>query len=220
MSEWWLLFCLLILMLLAVGIAIYPLRKNRGVMILAPVLVAVAGLAYWHWGAWSGWVEYLQTGKKQQRIQAMMQSIKNPGELIAKLRLTLENEPDSARGWYLLGRLYVSQNQWQQADEAFARAHRLQPENEQITVNYAQNLWQLNHQKFDETSRALLKGVLDKNPEQPDALAMLAMDAYSRHDYQQAIDYWQHLLKFVPPQSEEAQAIRKAIAKAQGDSAK
>ena len=44
---------------------------------------------------------------------------------------------------------------------------------------------------------------------------MLAMDAYSRHSYQQAIDYWQRLLKQVTVKSEEGQAIRKAIAKAQ-----
>ncbi len=44
---------------------------------------------------------------------------------------------------------------------------------------------------------------------------MLAMDAYMRHSYQQAINYWQHLLTIIPPQSDDAMAIRKAIAKAQ-----
>ena len=203
------------LLLLALSIALYPLRKSRVIMILAPVLIVLVSLAYWRWGAWSEWVNHLQAYEKQQRIQTMLKSMHDPAELIATLKATLHKQPNSARGWYLLGRLYVSQNQWQQANDAFERAHHLQPDDEQITVNYAQNLWQLHHQTFDKTSRALLIGVLKKNANQPDALAMLAMDAYRRDNYQQAIDYWQRLLTLAPPQSEEAQAIRKAIAKAQ-----
>ena len=76
-------------------------------------------------------------------------------------------------------------------------------------------MWQLNHQKFNGESRALLQAVLKKNANQPDALAMLAMDAFIGHAYQRAIDYWQRLLKIAPPQSDDAEAIRKAIAKAQ-----
>lgn len=44
---------------------------------------------------------------------------------------------------------------------------------------------------------------------------MLAMDAFVSHAYEDAIRYWQRLLKLAPEQSEEAQAIRKAIAKAE-----
>ncbi len=215
MNEWWLLICFLILLLLALSVALYPLRKSRMALFLTPVLIVLVGLAYWRWGAWPEWVSHLETSKKQQRIQTMLKSIRDPAELIAKLKSTLRKQPNSARGWYLLGRLYVSQNQWQQANEVFERAHTLQPDDEQITVNYVQNLWQLNHQTFDKTSRALLNSVLQRNANQPDALAMLAMDAYRRHEYQQAINFWQRLLKLVSPQSEEAQAIRKAIAKAQ-----
>lgn len=209
MSEAWLLFCFLMLTLFALSLALYPLRKFPVIVsVLAPVLIIFVGVAYWHWGAWSSTI-------KQQRVQAMLKSMPNPPALIAKLKATLEKQPDSARGWYLLGRLYVSQNQWQEANEAFAMAHRLQPDDEQMTVNYIQNLWQLNHQAFDDKSRTLLNDVLERNANQPDALAMLAMDAYIHHQYQRAIDYWQHLLKLAPPQSEEAVAIRKAIAKAQ-----
>lgn len=44
---------------------------------------------------------------------------------------------------------------------------------------------------------------------------MLAMDAFESRNYQLAIDHWQHLLKLAPEHSEEAQLLRKAIAKAQ-----
>ena len=57
--------------------------------------------------------------------------------------------------------------------------------------------------------------MLLKNPKQPDALAMLAMDAYQEKHYQIAINYWQQLLIITPPNSDAAKALRKAIAKAQ-----
>lgn len=218
MNEWWRLISLLILLMLALTLALYPWRKSRAVILgAAPVMIVLTGLAYWHWGAGLEWTHYLQEGIRQQRAQSLMKTMHDdPAELIAKLKATVEKQPASARGWYLLGRLYVSQNQWQQANDAFATAHQLQPNDEQITVNYAQNLWQLNNQQFDGTIRTLLNDVLKRNASQPDALAMLAMDAYACHEYQRAIDYWQALLKQVSPQSEEAMAIRKAIAKAQG----
>ena len=216
MNKGWLILGFVVLLVPAVGLALYPLRKQRvKAVLLAPVLIIAVSLAYWQWGAWPAWTHYLKDNAKQARIQAVLHSMHEPADLIDKLKATLQQQPNSARGWYLLGRIYASQNQWVDADEAFAKAHRLQPENEQITVNYVQNLWQLHHQQFDDSSRALLKTVLEKNPNQPDALSMLAMDAYTRNEYQLAIDYWQDLLKLIPNLSEDAKAIRKAIAKAQ-----
>ena len=151
---------------------------------------------------------------KQQRAQALLKSMNGPEGIIKALRSKLKNTPDSAHGWFLLGRLYASQNQWPKACAAFELAHRFQPDNDKTTVNYAQSLWELNQQQFNGKIRRLLKTVLKHNPHQPDALAMLAMDAFKRHAYPHAMDYWQRLLNVIPPQSEEAQSIRKAIARA------
>lgn len=188
---------------------------KKGVFLLIPLTMLATTAAYWYWGAMAEWQHFLNQQEKQKQVQAVLQSIKSPGQIIEKLKARLQVEPESARGWYLLGRLYTSQEQWIQARDAFAKAHQLNPADEATTVNYAQSLWQLNQQQFDEPIRSLFKELLQKNPDQPDALAMLAMDAYMTHDYQQAINYWQHLLKLAPEQSQEAQMIRKAIAKAQ-----
>lgn len=216
MNEVWLLAGFISLSLVGLSIVLYPLRKSgRYVLVLIPLLSCLIGVGYWHWGAWPAWTTYLKEAEKQRRAEVMLKSIRDPAELITQLKNRLNQQPDSARGWYLLGRLYVSQTLWQNASEAFAKAHTLEPDNIQITVNYAQSLWQENQQIINPTIRTLLNAVLDKNADDPDALAMFAMDAYKRHDYQTAIDYWQHLLTLAPPQSEDAQAIRKAIAKAQ-----
>jgi len=216
MNERWFMVGFIVFLIIALMVALYPLRKQKiAVISLLPLLIIIITFAYWHWGSFADWRNYLQDISRQQQVQALLQTIHGPQELIEKLQARLSDKPESARGWYLLGRLYASQQQWQHAHDAFAKAHQFLPNDEQITVNYAQSIWQLNKNKFDDTSRALFKTVLQKNENQPDALAMLAMDAFVSHDYPQAISYWQRLLKLAPPDSEDAKALRKAITKAQ-----
>lgn len=216
MLQYRLLACFILLSCMALFMALNPLKKHKkSLFIVAPVLVLLVGLSYWFWGDWPAWRGYIQHLDTTQRVQAMLQSVKGPQELIDKLKARLQQKPSSARGWYLLGRLYASQSQWDLSQDAFATAHHLAPNDVLITVNYAQSLFERHETSFDDEGRALLTNLLQTNPNQPDALAMLAMEAYTRHAYQQAIDYWQRLLVLVPEQSEEAAAIRKAIAKAQ-----
>ena len=114
--------------------------------------------------------------------------------------------------------MYNTQNNHALAVEAFTKAHQFEPNNEQYTVNYAHALWQQNNQQFSLKIIEIFQNLLAQNPNQPDALAMLARKEFMDHDYDKASDYWQKLLKLVPPQSQEALAIRKAIAKAQEQS--
>ena len=216
MNETWLFVILFTLLVLATTIAIYPFNRQHYRSQSAIVIVLIAGstLGYWQWGSQTKWVDYLHQQQTNRRAQALMKSLKSPQELVDKLKAHLQQKPDSARGWYLLGRLYTTQNQSTSAFKAFFKAHELEPENEQITINYAQSIWQTHHQAFTPDVRQLFQFILKKNPTQPDALSMLAMDAYQQHEYQKAIDYWSSLLILLPLDSSESKAIRKAISKA------
>lgn len=200
---------LILLLLIAVAIVVYPYQKKfqQTQVGIALLLVISVPIGYWYWGSWQNLAKYT-------RQQILLKSVKNPQQLVEKLKQHLAKDPDSARGWFLLGRLYASQSQWSEARDAFQRSHLLDPDNEQTTVNYVQSLWQMNHQVLNATIQKLLESILKKNPQQPDALSILALDAYRSHDYQKAIDYWTLLLKQVPPDSEDAKAIRQAIVKA------
>jgi cytochrome c-type biogenesis protein CcmH/NrfG len=216
MNEWWLIAVLSSVATIASIILIHPLKRTKllSLLLIPFILVLVAG-GYFLWGGFDLWQDYIQKNESQKQARQMLRSIKSPQELIAKLKEKLDNTPKSAKGWYLLGRLYSAQNENEHAAEAFAKAYELAPDDEQYAVNYAHGLWQLNNRQFSLPIIQLFNKLLDKNPKQPDALAMLAMNAYMNHDYQSAINYWQRLLELAPPQSDEALAIRKAIAKAQ-----
>lgn len=209
MTEIRLLILFFLLFTIAIAIVCYPVLKKRSLfqLSIAFFLTMGASAGYWLWGSWLPYTTFTHQ-------QALLSTIKNPQELIDKIKTRLNQEPNSARGWFLLGRLYSSQNQWGAALDAFDHAHRLEPDNEQMTVNYAQGLWQNNYQKFNPEIRQILQTILETNANQPDAISMLAMDAFQEGAYTQAIKYWTHLLTLVPPDSEDAKAIRKAIAKA------
>lgn len=217
MNKWLLISYFSLLALLAVIIAIYPLKKKRhiGVWLGFPfLLIAVMALSYQHWGAWLQWRNFTQEEAQKIKAKALLATMKSPNELAEKLKSRLTNRPESARGWYLLGRIYVGQNQWESARDAFEKSHQLNPDDEMTTINYAYSLWQLNQQHFTKEITTLFKGLLIKNPNQPDALAMLAMNAYEHKNYRQAEQYWRQLLVLAPSNSKESRALRKAIAQA------
>ncbi|WP_133135684.1 tetratricopeptide repeat protein [Legionella rowbothamii] len=216
MNEWWLLALLVTLTLLASMVIIYPLRRHwLASLLLVPIIFILTFTGYFNWGGFDKWQDYLQFQENQQKANAMLKSIKSPQELITKLRAKLDDTPKSAKGWYLLGRLYTGQEEKQNAVDAFAKAYQFDPKDEQYAVNYAHSLWVLNNRQFTEQVTHIFVNLLKNNPNQPDALAMMAMNAYVSRAYEDAIAYWQRLLKLAPQQSEEAQAIRKAIAKAE-----
>ncbi|MFA5960098.1 MAG: tetratricopeptide repeat protein [Tatlockia sp.] len=216
MREWSLLLIFILLATLALAYILYPLRQSRRLLsFLTPLMLIALIAAYWQWGAWDKWQAHLQKEEQALRVEALLKTVNGPSQLIEKMKAHIKQNPENPRGWYLLGRLYGSQNQWEKARDAFLKARELNPDDEGILVNYAQSLWQINHQRGNEAIRDLFKNILTKNPNQPDSLALLAVDAYHTANYPSAIDYWQQLLKIAPPQSEEASMIRKAIAKAQ-----
>ena len=149
MINWWFIGLFAVVTLVASTVLAYPLRRHKLLCLLTvPLIFILTSTGYFMWGGFPQWQEYLQQEDKKILAQKMLESVKSPDELISKLREKLDDSPKSAKGWYLLGRIYMSQNAHMQAVSAFAKAHQLEPENEQFTVNYAYSMWQFNKRHF------------------------------------------------------------------------
>lgn len=183
--------------------------------IIVLTFIGTSLLIYSQFGGYHSWQNYLRQQERKTLAENLLKSVKSPQEVIEKLRMKLAAQPNSAKGWYLLGRLYATTNQEDAALSAYAKAHELKPESERYTVNYVYASWQSNHQEFNKEIIDLLQQLLVKNPTQPDALALLAMHAFNQKNYMQAINYWQDLLKLAGENSDEARSLRQAIAKAE-----
>jgi cytochrome c-type biogenesis protein CcmH len=183
-----------------------------GLLILLPV---VALALYWKIGSSQQLAQWLQSKQQAAVVQAEITQFGSTENIIVALREKLRQNPNSARGWYLLGKLYLSQQQFSPAAAAFTKANQLHPNDPETMQSYAESLFFANQQKLTPQSRALLDQVIALQPQNVDALNLVAMGAYRQGDYQTAINYWEKLLPFFPPQSEDGKALLDVIAKAQ-----
>jgi cytochrome c-type biogenesis protein CcmH/NrfG len=157
---------------------------------------------------------YVQEEQKKEKAKALLAKMSSPMQLAEKLKAQLEQKPNSPKGWYLLGRVYQSQQQWLEAKDAFKKSLSLDANSEASEatwIHYVESLWQLENQQFTPEIRAILLQILAKNPKQADALTFLALDAESSRHYRKAIHYWQEILKLLPEGSKEALVVQQRI---------
>lgn len=206
---------LIIMACCAVFTALFPIHRKRwlsGVLAVVMCIALAAGYVYFGNGPA---IRANQLREAQlATVNAALKSYRGTKGVIHALKARLDHTSKSARGWYLLGRLYASEGQWLEAQSSFHEAYRLQPQEEALT-QYAMSSWQVEHQHLSVKTRQLFQNILKDNPKQPDALMVLAMDAYAHQQDEAAIEYWQRLLTLVPDESDDAQVIRQAIAKAE-----
>lgn len=115
------------LFLIASGFMVYFLACNKKACVGAvSVLLLFSAAGYWQWGGWLLWQQTARYLETQQRTRAFLARYPTPEALIARLKKHLAQKPD-ARGWYLLGRLYVGLGKTKEARAAFEEAARLKP---------------------------------------------------------------------------------------------
>jgi len=112
-------------------------------------------------------------------------------ELVERLAQKLEKSPGDVAGWALLGRSLASLGQHGRSARAFARAIQLAPDNQDLLVEFVKSLALAGHAEFD------------------------------ARNFSAAIEYWERILPFAPPDSELARSVQEGIAdaRAQGGAA-
>ena len=199
-----------LLMIVAVSLLWLPvlLKRPSGSLISSiPLLFAfsfllpvIALLLYLHWGSGSKLGNYYAIKQQQNLVRRALTELKTPELVISKLKQRLQQDPNSAKGWYFLGRLYVSTGKYNDAAHAFVKAYQLNPNDINIFINYASVKYLiLGHLPKAEYQQAMK--LLQRFPQYPALMQLLAMDALAKHHYQQALAYWQRLLPLLPEDS-------------------
>lgn len=137
-------------------------------------------------------------------------------EAIAGLVAKLEANPDNAEGWALLGRAYQAMGKFAESRDALKQAIDIQPDNHDLTVEYAQALALSGEgRRIAGESRQLIEGVLEADPDHQRALWLIGISDYQAADYDAAIRAWNRLLPALPPDSDIARSVRAQIADAE-----
>ncbi len=137
-------------------------------------------------------------------------------EMVQRLAERMQQEPDNAEGWVMLGRSYTSLQRYDDAAVAYARAHRLVGDNADLLADYADALVMANGRGFTDQAGALLMQALETDPDNIKALWLAGHWKNQQGDYAGAIRYWQRAAEQLPPDGEDAPVIAQQIRQARG----
>ena len=130
---------------------------------------------------------------------------------VDKLAKRLESNPNDAEGWLMLARSYSSMEKFSEAANAYGKATELTPNNADLWAEYAFAAAMASGRSLEGKPTELINRALQVDPENAKALQLAGSAAFQAKDYKKAIDYWQRVLKKVPPDSEVGQTITERI---------
>ena len=133
---------------------------------------------------------------------------------VEKLAERLKSNPSDAEGWVMLARSYTSMERFGEAAGAYAKATELKPNDADLWVDYAFATAMASGRNLEGKPMELIQQALKIAPENAKALQLAGTAAFQARDYNKAIDYWNRVLKQVPPDSEAGRLIVQRIEEA------
>lgn len=130
---------------------------------------------------------------------------------VAALAKRLQSNPSDAQGWTMLARSYSSMGKFAESVGAYTKATELTPNDADLWAEFAFATAMSSGRNLEGRPMELIDRALEVDPENAKALQLAGSAAYQAKDYKKAIDYWQRVLRQVPPGSEVAETIQARI---------
>ncbi len=186
----------------AAMVVLWPLRRNgrRGPFLAAVIAMGVAGVAL-----------YMLVGTPQAADVAREEGPASLQQGVRELEQALQREPQRADGWALLGRSELALGNTEKADQAFARAVALAPDEVPLLVEAAQARAQTDPAKrFDDVALQWLRHAQQLEPASERAGWLIGIAQRQRGQDAEAAATWEALLPRLEPAA--ATALREQIA--------
>ncbi len=179
---------------------------GRQVPIIIALLVPLMGYGmYLHWGA---------IGDVERTVDMVENQPKSIEEMTARLENSLKEDPNSAEGWYFLGRTYMAQERASEAAKAFERSIELSSRDPALLGQWAQALYFASDKQWTEQLQSITDEALKADPEEATSLGLLGIAAFEEGRFDDAIGYWEKLVAVLPPEDPSRAAIQGGIERA------
>lgn len=208
MMSLWILFGLMALA--AIGFAVWPLLRQK-----ADQTVLVLGVVVWVVALSSG-LYYYQGRPDLPSVSSDSENLPGLDDAVVALAERLEQEPDDAAGWMMLGRSYMSLGNYFGAVTAFERVVELQPQNAQALVSLGESKLASTNSVIEGEIAALFENALAIDPNNPQALFYGGIGAFNRGNQFLAASRWEQLLALNPP-AEIQGVLQQRIAEWRGE---
>ena len=127
------------------------------------------------------------------------------------LRTKLVDTPEDATGWMLLGRVSGALNRVDSAIQAFEKSLQFDPNNVGTLSSYSQALLMTGEEEQVLQAKQVLLYILDLEPDNTNAMGVLAIAASELGDKQLALENWQRLVTFIPQGEPNYLAVKQRI---------
>jgi cytochrome c-type biogenesis protein CcmI len=133
------------------------------------------------------------------------------------LRTKLVDTPADATGWMLLGRVSGAINRIDSAIQAFEKSLKYEPNNVGTLSSYAQALLMTGQEQQVLQAKSVLLHILNLEPDNTNAMGILAIAASELGDKPLAIQNWQRLVAFIPKTDPNYMAVNQRISQLQAE---
>lgn len=196
-------------------------QRSGGVLVLGGACFVLLAAILWFY-QYNGASEDLQiTNQLQQKLKADAEALKSgkpvdpefAQQLMLRLDLKLESEPDNQQYLYLKANTAIELQQFEKALAAYKALIQVE-ESPLVMAELAQLLHYLLKGKFTPEIELLLERSLEKDPSNILALELLGLKSYQAKDYRAAIQSWGKVFLAVGPQSAKGRSIAAGIQRA------
>ncbi len=133
-------------------------------------------------------------------------------QMIEKVKTHLKENPDDARGWFVLGRALMSVQQYGDALAAYQRSYDLAPEEPAVALALADALAMTQNGSMKGEPEQLVAKVLQQSPNDPTALWLGGLADEQAGRYRDAYDKWNRLLPMLQDDPDSVSEVRSLIA--------
>lgn len=149
-----------------------------------------------------------QRGSEQQVNQEGVE------KMVAEFAAKMEQDPSNLQGWVMLARSYRMMGRNEDAAKAYARAGNFIDADPQLLADYADTLAANANGSFAGKPLQLINQALKLDPNNLLALWLSGTASFNSGNYKAAVQTWEKLAQQLPPDTDEARAIKGSIAEA------
>ena len=184
-------------------------KSGRWIMVALPIAVPALALSlYFNLGS----PDIIPRSGEPSSVQNAGQS--DPGqtmasmeELVEKLAQRMENEPDNAQGWKMLGRSYLAMNRMDDAIKAYEKAYKLDPQDVDLILGYATTLARKNDNTFAGLPGQLIEMAYNLEPGNTNIHWLKGNVHYQMGEFAKAVALWEKVMATLDPNSQEGMTV-------------
>ncbi|MIW61685.1 cytochrome c biogenesis protein CcmH [Salmonella enterica] len=170
-------------------------------------------------GARAGWGVYVPGAvialARALDPQAQPLNEEEMARLALGLRTRLQNDAGNVEGWLMLGRTGMVLGNAGTATGAYANAYRLDPENRDAALGYAEALTRSSDPEDNRRGGELLRRLVSRDHTDIRVLSLYAFSAFEQQRFGEAVAAWEMMLKLLPAGDARRAVIERSIRLAQ-----